>query len=1503
MKQKLLAAGMSLVLTGVSLGALAEATALNGRLRITRHLSSGGEFVASKSVETEFGRGLVDAWKRAGIELPVPEEKALGFHKGVAKLSAQPEVELPDNMRFTGFLQYSDVDGVIRLPYGFYTFSQKEGLRRHLYKELQGCLNLGGAYVGNRLYGMSNIPLPYGNNPDRDFYLYQWDTDTWAPVADKERNNDLMTRAADCDPVTGKVYGITYCNSGMTELSVVDYVNKTYTPVGDLYPTCTEISAFAVGNDGCGYALCRDGGFFRVDLSSATAEKVGDLDFRFFHALQSMAFDRRTGKLYLAASEGDPDDDEAFYGRLCEVSLENASTKLVGYFPEAEEYTVLNIVYDPEPGAPGNLADLSARYESSALEGTLTFTMPLTTFGGTPMSGDVDYKVYVNDSTQPALMGTAAAGESVSCVVTPAEGRTKYVVVLSNSEGEGIRNAIESWGGNDTPAVVDVEASVVDGKVSVTWRSAGASGGFADLDGVTYRLLKYPGAVILAEGIATSSYIDDISDQPDGAFVYEVVPVKEGADLPGMRSTPVYGGTPRELPYAPDLSSEDTEYDFRMVSNNDKGWELAYDLESAGALCYNSSAYADADAWAISPAFEFEGGYTYVLNLRSSKVNPTYDEYIGVAIGEGADPSQYQTVLDRHSVKGVYGIDTEEIRVVYECRKSGAYHVGIHALSPRNQGTVMVEALSLEKGLSVDVPGAPSDVVAKAGEKGELSADVSFTAPTLKVGGAALDKVTKATLYRDDDSEPVAALEDLVPGQRYTITDADAMNGHHTYTVTVWNEIGEGDRAVADPVYVGIDSPLEPYAIEVLDNLDGTFTMTWELPATGVEGGVVDPDEVAYSVYYYRDGSLELLASEIEGCSYKVTQFKDVTQQAFLFLFVQARNEIGESRPVEAPVASIGSPYEIPFTEGFRELEGIWYPEGDEAIAWGLYQGMSTDFDDFLMGVRAKDYNQKGALRSGKFSVIGAQHPKVAFSYYAYPGADNQLSLYAVKNGCEELPIINIPFRELEGDEGWRTCIADLNALADAAYFNLLFKVAINDEDYDTLLIDDINVRDVPSHDLEVAVTPQNRVTAGKEADIDVYVHNIGSSAENSYNIAIGFNGKPLTTLDAVELPSFGRVKMTLRCPVAAVAPAESVVDAQLTDPADSRNDNNFASGVIRVTAPMLPPVSGAMAEETGDNVTLRWSEPDFSAPVKESFEGYASWKYDGFGDWKVFDGDDFDTSPVIGNYYPGYGGKASFFTCDFTTLGYDKETAADFMGNTGESFIACVRPYSFRNDDWVISPRLSGAAQTITLFAKSYGAIWPDRFKVMYSTSGTDPDDFTAVGDEAIQPESDWREYSAALPDGAQYFAIHCDSEYGGMLMIDDVIYEAACPEIIGYNIYRDGEKIASVAPDVMSYSDHYAGQSATYEVTAVYTEGESGPSGEMIVSSVILADASGLSVSSRKGLISIEGAYGKHVLVASIDGTTVFSGKAGDILNIPVVSGIYMVTVGERTVKILIF
>ena len=140
-------------------------------------------------------------------------------------------------------------------------------------------------------------------------------------------------------------------------------------------------------------------------------------------------------------------------------------------------------------------------------------------------------------------------------------------------------------------------------------------------------------------------------------------------------------------------------------------------------------------------------------------------------------------------------------------------------------------------------------------------------------------------------------------------------------------------------------------------------------------------------------------------------------------------------------------------------------------------------------------------------------------------------------------------------------------------------------------------------------------------------------------------------------------------------------------------------------------------------------------------------------------------------------------------------------------------------NNDWLISPELSGKAQTITFYVKApqcdnanYGA---EDFYVAYSTTDKASNHFTKIYSEKASDNVNWAKHTVDLPEGAKYFSIvHTSTvpvnptgfEPAGF-MVDDVTYESAPLQIVGYNVYRNTSLVANKTTD-LSFVDAEVGR-----------------------------------------------------------------------------------------------
>jgi putative fibronectin type III domain protein len=249
-----------------------------------------------------------------------------------------------------------------------------------------------------------------------------------------------------------------------------------------------------------------------------------------------------------------------------------------------------------------------------------------------------------------------------------------------------------------------------------------------------------------------------------------------------------------------------------------------------------------------------------------------------------------------------------------------------------------------------------------------------------------------------------------------------------------------------------------------------------------------------------------------------------------------------------------------------------------------------------------------------------------------------------------------------------------------------------------------------------------------------------------------------------------------------------------------------------------------------------------------------------------------------------------------FNTTGYHSTMAA----RSGQQYLGSLSSRGgVDSDDWLISPLLSGDAQDITFYVSSettsYGN---EKFQVLTSTGSLETTDFNLIYSNDKVPAQEWARHTCTLPEGTLRFAIR---SYATNLMfrVDDVTFIPALPELrlLGYNVYRDGERITAQPVTEPTLTDRPDADGLhSYVVTAVYDKGESRPSDSAS------ADFSALSTP------------GASDLLVSVDGTTIFCDASFEVYDlagrlaasargsVTLAPGIYIVKTADATAKVLL-
>ena len=325
--------------------------------------------------------------------------------------------------------------------------------------------------------------------------------------------------------------------------------------------------------------------------------------------------------------------------------------------------------------------------------------------------------------------------------------------------------------------------------------------------------------------------------------------------------------------------------------------------------------------------------------------------------------------------------------------------------------------------------------------------------------------------------------------------------------------------------------------------------------------------------------------------------------------------------------------------------------------------------------------------------------------------------------------------------------------------------------------------------------------------------------------------------------------------------------------------------------------------DEAGDIVTLTWTAPDTKvSETTEDFEGFKAFEINDLSPWTVEGDRERKTSVWEDFTFPHAGEPFPFIVFNPSEI-TEYDLSRWCTPHSGKQFLASITNYSAKgNNAWLISPSLSGKKQTIRFWAKSFDGYESIEVRCSKTTADTVSLNNVLMTENKIRNK--WKEYQVELPEGTKYFAIRVTSKFQQMLMLDDITYESGVGTIIGFNIYRDGQNIATVDAQTTIFKDNTADKgNHNYTVTVIYDEGESRMSNSVSAVTSLKDNAKAETiVRTIPGHIVISNSSGQKVAVFAASGKQVFSGSGQQNLLIPMMRNTYVVKVGNKAYNVLV-
>jgi len=1400
----------------------------------------------------------------------------------------------------------------------------------------------GGFYYDGSYYCVSGTrtALKVRNN------WIRFDAETWERIDSRYYESPTLTdsQALAYDYISGKAYasGLNLNNQETPyELRTVDMATGEMTNVGKL-ENC--FSAMAFDSEGQLWGIAHELPFpykaklYKIDKNTAAETLVGELGINQKGPLAAACFDHRNGKLYWAGQSFTYNEhlEESYVAGLYEIDLSTGQATLVKTFPEREIFASLYIV-DSHPKAPEAVKELAFRYaQGSTTQGNASFRMPENAYDRTPLSGSLKAEIYVDDQLVDTKTGLNPGATVESASITLDEGKHKLKVYCYNSaDNKSVVAAINIYGGNDVPApVTDLQCTLDPHATTatITWQApeSGTNGGYLDPSTLTYKVVRRPDKKTVAEGLTECKYTD-VTDRTQELTQYEVIAVTPDGQSASTYTTPMIIGQPRTFPYIETFDSRTafnrfTVYDPRGIGGSEGDMWMYYPDRKCAVYWLNYNAFNSVDGWLVTPSLDFKENYAYRISWDTERYSTDVDEENTFAVRAGEFPtieSMTNVVADI-----TYHLDNKEVRTfstLYVASK-GDRHIGFHAIgSPYDH--VPLDNLRIQEYGPSSIPAAPELVAIGPNEQGGV--DVEVKLPTKDIIGNESTPITALRLYTGDRRRLVART-DVEPGSvTAVITDPAPIYGLNSYIVTAGNESGFGlDLEVSVNLRPDVPKAVENLSVQTLsDGRDAHLTWSYPADMLGMDGNVLTPEQITYDIYRQQNMESTLVASVNGETSIVLDNVLDAypeERQKSLTFEVVPRTEGGIGQGKKAS-ALFGAAYELPINEIF-DTETMMQPWDNSRSIRSAFYTVTRGYDPMCDPVEGgilsfQPSNDGGALGiyiSPRINFTGLLNPKLSFTIFhstleKLAGATIQFGVIVEKDGVEqEIELIPGIYNVQGTEDGWKTYDIDMAKYADCERASIVIRCMSNYRRANVHL-DNIRITgDKPAIDARIAsVTGAKNVLMGHVNTYYVTVHNNGTN--DLENVVVNFKaGDEVLDTRTINLNADESLALEFAYTPALDAEEQKVVlSATAEVEGDANRFNNYADMRVMVEMPNLPYVNDLNGYTDADgHIHLFWSDATLypkETPVVDNFDSYDDFLIDNIGSWTLNDMDKGTTmlgiSSSMGTFeWPHAGEPQAYIVFNPVQVG----VGALCTPRSGSRCLVSF-PSAAGNNDWLISPALSGHAQTINFYARCMLGTSPELFSVMVSYQGTDPADFVPLRENVTLNSEAWAKFSYELPAGVRHFAIVCKSSDGFGFMVDDVEYVPQQPEVelTGYNVYRQGKLLADGLGETEYVdSDINADELYRYNVTATYTDGESIFSNpfEVQASFVSALTGSDAFIYAHAGQIVVKAPAGSAVSVHSVDGRCFYSFTASGTHALRVPAGIYVVRAADATAKVIV-
>lgn len=1147
-------------------------------------------------------------------------------------------------------------------------------------------------------------------------------------------------------------------------------------------------------------------------------------------------------------------------------------------------------------------------FEGAALSGTVGVVAPDKSIVGNVLTSEMSLELLIDNESYLTIDKVQPGAEAKFNVTDLAEGVHVFSVVAKASGIQGQWAKFKKYVGYDYPkAPSNVH---IEGETAL-WDKVteGESGGYIDASSVEYEVR------LNGDYIGTTTDTQMVVSLPE-MFTENQVSVIASAN--GKRSKPGVSGSiiSGMLTLGDEIGPNKSEWECFTVVDNDndsKTWE--YDYYFGAYYSADSGEEDPADDWLILPAYKINN--TDKRHVLSFSIDVEGDRDAKFKIYQGSTPELSSMVeVGEYDYTNGEAEGRQEIYVLPE--SEGKCYIAFRVL---NKCSVYLESLCLsETDALSSAADNVKDISVKPDAMGNLTADVGFTLPDKAIDGTPLSGDVEVLVKSDVEEKTLTG----APGQRVAL-NINVPKGLSRLLVKTKN----GSDSYSDTFFAGIDLPsvVENITEEISDD-NLIVKLHWNQPTEGLNKGYINPETLFYSVSIYDPESetgWSELVNNIEATEVTYSLPAGAKYDAYDFL-ITAGNSEGLSETGATYTVAMGELYNLPMKDNMEDggkIGPLLQIAGDDYQAsWTTaypewYDEAASEIQSYItVCVNYSDKPTKGSLIFPKFRPAGGEKIMTAFKFF-FGDKTPDFKLYVLSPNDNKTLLADVESDKVaRGYQTIRSLVPD--NLKDSAWLQIMLEVEYDGSEQ-SLIFPGYAITAAFSKDIAVtSISGQSTLLLGENAEYDVEIENIGyeeiKASDISFSALSGnntiANGNVASLPENTVLQPGDTYKFD--CNITVDDPrylgAIDMCATLETDDKDCSN-NQMRSSVI-LSNDCKPVVTDLSAQSSEAGVKLNWTEPVIG-DLCEGFENCAPFAdSDMLGDFVNIDNDGAYTYGYCFPYHAQGTNPTGWIVWDRETV-LGAEYNNNYLPATGDRVAVAIAPCFYEDaDDWLISPMIKGGSSV--KFKIAGGTDYStETLEVLASSTGRDMECFQTV--EMVTVENmNWTEATVHLPSDARYFALrYCSNSRCCLVMVDDLEFTPISADAVftGYDILRNGDTIKENTAKDCTFTDSEGDNQAAYRVQPVYIlEGETlrgylSNEASVSASGVEKASADQCAAYGEHRHIVVRGAMGQIVRIYSVDGKMIEAlGVDNNIESIPMPSGIYLVEIAHKAIKVVV-